>query len=455
MKKIPIFLIILAPIFVLMVAAVVFFGIQLSNTNIAHDEKTQMAESIESIEPAKEIVSYNIRKTQPEYEHKETDNDIDNEIKAIYVYENITFTSYSEAWDEENLAKLCDELLANTHGSEIDYLEEVLVYGEEDPDALGTQESNYEPIKIPISLLGMTSEDFAFDMPNTASVLTLHNGNEYTTVEQMAITLSHEYGHHFTLYYFNLTGDDSEIKNDPYFKLRYVEDDDFDILYEDKDFDDRDEYFENHMWYLIEIAADDYVYLMGSPNTRRTYEYYDTLDQLRMDVKGKDDEVEAYYDLLNEYYFNESPHENVALPLPDEVDGLPELFYDAINLEAPQYEDRTKEAEEIELKILRHKNDYVDKTYYTIAWNKPWESDDVTYTLVAYDENDKLIGAIKSIDGKGNSKAYIGAVVYTTSNYYHYYNSDYWVKQDFLRFRVIVTFSDGTAVVSPPAERDF
>lgn len=452
MKKIPLFLKILIPAFVVSAIVGVFFGVKLINTSKTYDDRAQQAASIEAIAPAERRITYNKRKEQSGFEYEETVQTDTEDALATYQNDNITFISYSEVWDEENLEKLADELLSNVHGSEMDYLAQVLVYGNEDDEALGSHHSNYDSLKIALKLFSMTPYGFTFSVPNTTSILTLHNGDTYATIEQMALTLSHEYGHHFTLHYFNLMGDDTEIENSPYFKARYM--DELDIRYTEEDFDDNDEYLENHKWYLIEIAADDYVYLMGSPNTRRIINYIDTLDQLRLDNKGKDDELDEYYKTSNEYSFNEAPHENILLPLPHQVPGLPELFYNAIGLEAPQYVNRQEKADDIEIEITR-KSSHGER-YYNVTWNKPWSTSDIIYTLVAYDENDDLLGAIKSINGKDKARAIIGgAVLNTSSHSWTWYDSDYWTDQGFLRFRVIVTFSDGYATISPFVDRSF
>jgi hypothetical protein len=296
----------------------------------------------------------------------------------------------------------------------------------------------------------MFPDDLKIKMKDDTSIITLYDGDSLTTIEQMATTLSHEYGHHFTFYYFNLTGKKIDIEKDPYFKARYVAGSK--IIYADNS-SDWDYYLDNHLWYLKEIAAEDYVYLMGSPNTRRSLKYYDTLDVLKLYVRGKDEQVDDFNDYRNESSFNSSPHENMALPLPDKVDGLAELFYSAIDMEAPEYTDRSLEAESIKLNISSREK--YNKRYYNVTWTKPWEGEDVTYTLIAYDENDEMVGAIKSITGGEKAIATIGAVVYETQNYYHYYNSDYWTELGFVRFRVVATFSDGTAAVSPPLDRRF
>ena len=440
---------ILLPFIVLFAAAAVFFGVKLYKTDSTLRDKQDQQIKIEAIPRAQKLSTEKARKTQAAFDESISDTE-NKKAFAEYIYNKIVFTSYSEAWDEKNLEALCGELLQNIHGSELDYLAEVIVYGESDEEILGLHESTEMPIDIPIRLFKLTPSIFTYSLPNNMSVLSLQNGDEYTTPEQMAITLSHEYGHHFTLYYFKLEGDDAEIENDAYFETRYI--DGLGIRYKSEDMDDWDEYLENHMWYLIEIAAEDYVYLMGSPNTKRTMEYLDTLDILKLGVNGKDDKVDEYYDLASQNFFNSSPHENAAIPLPQYVEGLPELFYGAINMDAPDLP-AVSEAQDINIKVSRRTK--YEKSYYSISWDKPWGTDDVIYTLVAYDENDNLLGPIKSIKGDESAKAYIGSVPYSRGNSYYWYDSDGWTDEGFLRLRIIVTFSDGTAAVSPAVDRSF
>ena len=66
----------------------------------------------------------------------------------------------------------------------------------------------------------------------------------------MSITLSHEYGHHFTFHYFTLKGEDEEIEKDAYFKTRYESG--LGIRYSDEVSEDENDYYDNHMWYLVE-----------------------------------------------------------------------------------------------------------------------------------------------------------------------------------------------------------
>ena len=433
---------------VLAAVAAGYIGVKLFILQKEYDEKSERISEINAIPSAEINVDYEYEKPIREAAVQAEEGNSDGLYN--YEYNNIQFISYSKEWDAKDLELLCGELYKNKHGSEIDFLEKVIVYGEDDEDALGVHEDSEQITYVPLTLYSVFPDDFKFQMRDDTSIITLYGGDSLTTIEQMASTLSHEYGHHFTLYYFNLEGDKDAIEKDPYFEARYVEGSK--IIYAD-DSGDWNYYLDNHMWYLIEIAAEDYVYLMGSPNTRRSLKYYDTLDVLRLYVQGKDEQADEYYEYTDENSFNLSPHENIVIPLPDNVEGLAELFYEAIGMDVPVYEDRSLEAESIKIKITAREK--MDKRYYNITWNKPWEGEDVTYTLVAYDENDEIVGAVKSITGDEKAVATIGAVVYETQNYYHYYDSDYWTELGFVRFRVVATFSDGTAAISPPIDRRF
>ena len=70
-----------------------------------------------------------------------------SEEGALYVHtspEGIEFVSQSAAWDETGLERLYEELLLNQHGEELYSLSKVIVYPQEDDDALATHEQTSE-----------------------------------------------------------------------------------------------------------------------------------------------------------------------------------------------------------------------------------------------------------------------------------------------------------------------
>ena len=327
MKKIPLFLKVLVPIFIAVAAAGAFFAIKLADTAKKLDEKTAETEAAQAV-PSDKYKS-DFEETKDNYEFVEYDYVkqfyyySETEIFHRYEYGNTEFVSFSEFWDEDMLKDLRDELFANEHGDEIYDLDSVVVYNSRYYDYPSVIEPDYERIDVAVSLYEIFPFDFKFPSYFKKNIISLDSGDFDTTIEDTAYELSHKYGLYYMNYYFDLYGDDI-VEDDPYFKLRY--DSDYDIFYKEDDYSDYDTYFENKESYLLEIAADDYVYLMGSPNTKKTCEFLDTYDELALDVKNKDDELREYFETTSGYHFNQTPISNVALPLPDRVDGLPSFF---------------------------------------------------------------------------------------------------------------------------------
>lgn len=100
----------------------------------------------------------------------------------------VTFESYSVYWNATKLAQLEQELLKNKHGAELSLLGSVKIFPDypAGQNVLGQYFAQYQ-VSPKLALL-----------PNR--YIHLYGGNEWTTVEEMATTLAHEYGHHFTYY---------------------------------------------------------------------------------------------------------------------------------------------------------------------------------------------------------------------------------------------------------------
>ncbi len=447
MKKIPLFLIILVPLMIAAAIVGVIFGVKLIGVDQDLTLKSYQLDDIESIPAAEKVTTYQVEKTQAEYDKHHEESLYDT--YATYKYGNTTFISYSPNWGEANLQTLCEELYKNKHGDEINYLDEVVVYDLSANKDYDDYVLHYEYSGINSSFYNLIPEGTEFYLPYIKSEITLEYGYDDNSPEYMALKLSREYGKYFTQYYFNILGDKYTIESDEYFKLRY--DNNNNIRYTPSDLSDSTDYYEKKEWYLFEIAAADYVYLLGSPTTKLTSKYIDSLQEIKLDVANKEEEIEKYA-----YYnegFNKEPHLNIQIPLPDQIDGLPELFFSKINASAPEYDDHTKEAENIDI-VIKKQSEY-GKYFYAVTWNKPWDDKDVMYTLVAYNEDEWNWGAIKSIYGNERARAIIGGATFVSGRTLHYYETDRWKEEGYLKFRVIVTFSDGTAVVSPSVEWSF
>ncbi|CAG9606614.1 S-layer homology domain-containing protein [Pseudoneobacillus rhizosphaerae] len=159
----------------------------------------------------------------------------------------VTFESYSSLWKiTDKLKQLEAELLKNKHGEELALLGKIVIIpnspaGE---NVLGEYMANYKFTSTNVSLLSNRT-------------IYLFGGNENTTIQSMAYTLSHEYGHHFTFYH--LLNKENKMpgtwKTSEYAKSRGVQ---------STSSPAHDKPFGEYVWALPEIMAEDYVQLFGS-----------------------------------------------------------------------------------------------------------------------------------------------------------------------------------------------
>ena len=106
----------------------------------------------------------------------------------------IEIRSYSPNWQGEKLRKVYEELLNNTYGEEIHYLSTINLHPN-NPHG-GEEEGLYHGAYTSRSFLNRT--DYSMKKGRT---IDLFNMLEKEGIEDIAKILSHEYGHHFTLYY--------------------------------------------------------------------------------------------------------------------------------------------------------------------------------------------------------------------------------------------------------------
>ena len=402
------------------------------------------------------FVAYNLM----EYEKEQVINDSDSfingetrvqdvtlskkqysEYKYIYIRDDIHFLSNVDEWDEEMLSALADELYANKHGEEIKYVSTIILNSGLEGEYIGTQEGIKETFNVPIDLYNFLPES-DFLMRTVLSEINLYEADTRVTVEDMAIVLSHEYGHHFTDYHFNLTftDEDSDTK---YYNIRAAGNDK--VLLETTDMD---EYLENHMWYLCELAAEDYVYFLGSENAHRVVEFYDTVDKVSTYARGGDKKLKEI-DYSYMACRNGQPHENVTMGLPSDIEGLEEYFYSFIDEDAPEQ----TSSEPIGTLNLKMKK--TNSKEHTFTWNQPYSGKDVIYTLIAYDENDELMLMVRTRNGSQDGKAQLGDYKYniTKGNYIYTYSYSTGIDAGTkMRFRVSVTFPDDSMLLSDPID---
>lgn len=353
--------------------------------------------------------------------------------------EGIRFRSQSESWDEEKLEALYQELLLNQHGEELYTLAEVIVHPEPEDYILASHQDSAKGYRLTLNYPALPKQSI-FTFYRSSGVINLYDGDARDTIGEMAESLSHEYGHHFTNYYMLDTPDGCPYyTGTEYARLRKLEN----IEQVRTFFRSSTDYYENHAWYFYEIAAEDYVVLMGSPNSRTVVDYCDVQEAL----DGRDgDRLWAR---------NADVQENLAIPMANTVPGLAEYFYSCIGLEAPEYDVR-----EITISFEKKENEvWFDGEYhnfisYEATWNKAY-GEDAVYTLVAYDPENysEYRHAVKTVSDGEDASAIIGTVAKVYGDFVHYY----WdrVCEGAKAFVVTVILPDGTMYCSEPQEFTF
>jgi len=360
--------------------------------------------------------------------------------RHLYKKDDIYFFSLNKDWGKDKLEDLATELYENTHGDEMKYLEKVVVIGNGGGDAAGSHAHTVNSYNIPLSFYEFFPVDLQYNALYKQSSIYIYGVFEETTVEDLAFVLSHEYGHHYTFHHFALNGIGEDMETE-YYKLRSEGTDD--IICERESYDN---YIDNHKWYLVEIAAEDYVYLMGSETTKNAVEFRDFF-QKYMDYAGSHGTVTTPY---AQECRNGIPHENISIDLPSDVDGLAQYFYNFVDINEPMYT-TINPIGNLDLSVTP--NEWFDR--YTISWNQPFSDSDVVYTLIAYDMDDNILAMVKTTYG-GEEKGYAnfgvwGDHVNKPKSVRKLFNF-YYEKGEQIRLRVTVTFPDSTVVISDPIE---
>lgn len=370
-----------------------------------------------------------------------TQKEEEKDVLASYTSpEGIEFLSMSEKWDQENLEKLYQELLKNKHGEELYSLSSVFVYPQEDDFAAATHQnvSQIHPFYLDFPAL---PRGFQFLFERTEGVITLYNGDRNVTPESMASSLSHEYGHHFTFYHmFSSWDNEEQLLQSEYAKLRNLPSGQLLTDQSDAAF-----YSENHHWYLIEIAAEDYVTLMGSPNSRDIGEFHDVKEYL-----GGDGQESGA--MLR----NAMPQENMMIPLASDVEGLAEYFYSFTDSEMPQIPSK----QDFHLSVQRNAEGYdlvtgyEEFVSYQLIWDKVY-GEDAVYTLISYQEENYKgsFYPIKTVEAGENSQAWIGCVAEENGGVVSY--TDDGLAAGTRTFMVTAILPDGTIAVSEPLNYTF
>lgn len=293
--------------------------------------------------------------------------------------------SYSGAWnDSRKLQDVYLELLRNAHGTELKLLKKIVIYPghcPDGPDIAGRWQGDWKIVKDVPQLL-----------PNC--YIELYNGEANDTVEKLARTLSHEYGHHFTYYYYfkkdrktweqwrnSELGRAAGLTANPQVGVDG----------------------QVHMWQFPEIMADWYVQLFGSPTAKQSTDFKDIREQLSANDYGMT--------LIKGSPFNFMPQENYLLPLAANIAGLKDYWLKASGLPdrtgavPPQISVHLKEVNRVHGFELRQ---------YIISWDKlnSANEDELEYTLDVFSQTSagaETFLPVKTVSGQEDLTAAYGA----------------------------------------------
>ena len=351
--------------------------------------------------------------------------------------EEIRFVSCSEEWDEDKLRELYEELLRNRHGEELNTLERVTVYAEEDEFAAATHQNTVQT--VPVSLrFPLLPEESIFSFYVEGGQISLYNGDRKTSVAEMAGELSHEYGHHYTLTYLLPGGGSNMDFYRSYAQLRGLNAENAYVRASSAE-----DYYAHHARFLVEIAAEDYVVLMGSPNAMLEIGDYADLRDYANGVEG------------DQYILrNAAPQENMCLPFATQVPGLAELFYSYVDEEAPEY----PQTGDIKLRFQQNSVGYDLTTGYRrfISYKLSWEKtlgEEATYTLICIDPETEESYPIRTVGPGEKAEAEIGEIAESDGSTVSWYSDG--LTEGTKRFAVVVTLPDGRVAVSEPVEKSF
>lgn len=360
-------------------------------------------------------------------------------MKYVFDTEDgIILRSDTDNWNVDQLKALYEELLSNEHGEEIKTLREINVHGAANESTAGTHQV-YEK-----------TYEFAFDFPAIPEVdpidivgqfgtINLYKGDVNKTIRSQAFVLSHEYGHHYTS--AHMFDDGFSLESD-YAKARKLNEN-TNVLVPNGSYEN---YLKEHHWYLQEIAADDYVQLMGSPTVKRAIDYSDIKE-----LVNKNNYERMHHSI------NGTPQENFLIPLAFEVDGLYDYFYSFTNSTKQKPEEHPKEDIKITIKPKSESfaliSGYKTFYYYEITWNKPYLDDGVIYTLICYEEEYDYPLPVKTVYANESAKAIIGAYPKSRDGYVAWRDDQLATGTKY--FVVTTTFEDGTVLKSEPVKYNF
>jgi hypothetical protein len=220
------------------------------------------------------------------------------ETRKVYAtYESpnhIKFYSYTPTWNKTKLEQLYKVLMHNAHGDEMSLLSRVNVYPDRNPGESGNCQLQWDvdPNGRPTRLL-------------PGRTINLYYGNDMSTPEKMSPVLSHEYGHLFTYYW--LIKKEHKLPKDPttgWAKIRGLKG--LPIRFSTSHLP------YSHFWQPEEIMANDYYYLFGAPEGKKSvvpdtgygFSYTDVEENILVSAPESIPALKLYWERLSGIHYN-------------------------------------------------------------------------------------------------------------------------------------------------------
>ena len=368
-------------------------------------------------------------------------SELDTEIeKEAYYYapNGLQIKCMAGEWNGR-LKSVYEELLNNAHGSEIDYLRNITLKPDSSVDGstLGDYHEETSVLTAAIAFNPLISSKYISFTTVNYGYINIYYMNDYTEVKEFAHTLSHEYGHHFTYQHF-FTGDNEDREKSEYYAIRGLAD------YPDAlEYTDYDEYLKMHAWDIDEIAAEDYVQLLGSSTGREIGEYMDIYEALFSP------DMEYICDIQT-YHYNVFGQENPVIPTAEQVEGLEYYYHSFLD---KGYVEKYTEYPAIVIDAERKRSN--GKTHYELTWNAfDAGGSEVIYTVVCYDADGNFYSAIKTVSGDEELSAVIGTPTRRKGNWIYWWNDGTMDEDRIIRVLAYIV-DDGIIVGSQPYYFDF
>jgi len=367
----------------------------------------------------------------------ETSQPVQQQDCSYTTKEGIKIISYVDTWPESRLPEVAEELYRNRYGLEMEYLDRVEIYSGKDKNGNEQVSASYDmelhEVNIPVNLSGILPADYKIKVPVEKGVIRIFRGEDKTEIEDIAMVLSHEYGHHFTFFHFDENFTPEKFKESTYYKIRKL--DQYPEVNGEASYDGK-----IHRWSIFEIAAEDYHQLLGSPTGKKITRYLDISQKMgsptyqRINTASRED-------------YNAIPQENWNIPLASQVEGLYQYYVSFID-EQPDADAMPMLSDaQYDIPVLSyHVEEDFNFKRYIIEWNEVTaDSEKPVYTLIAIDNENRVI-PIKTVFPGEKTAAVVGTVTQVIDSYIYYYQDS--LDQGSLIFRLYVQYPDGRVMAS-------